>query len=186
MRRSARPPAPGPAAEPAPRTAGPRVWQGVTYRPSPAGAPEVRGVFRFAGAWTPAPAAGEWAWEAEADGRLLGGVLVERDGPAGLVHGPVVVEAPEGVEPLEVAVQLVAAVLEEATALGVDTLFARPQGLDRAWVRSGFVPMPEAALPAGLRGRPGSGLHVWRRPGTYQVAAPRAEEDAGRRGGRGR
>jgi hypothetical protein len=52
------------------------------------------------------------------------------------------------------------------------------------WVRLGFVPMPEAFLPPTLRGRPGSGLHVWRRPGTYAVPVPDPEGEGRRRGRR--
>jgi len=76
-----------------------------------------------------------------------------------LLHGPVV-----GVEnePLEIASQLVAAVLDHASASGVVTLFARPQSLDRVWVRFGFIPVPESTLPPDLAGRPGAGLYAWR------------------------
>jgi len=52
------------------------------------------------------------------------------------------------------------------------------------WVRLGFVPMPEAFLPSPLRGRPGSGLHAWRRPGTYAVPLPDPEGEGRRRGRR--
>jgi hypothetical protein len=100
------------------------------------------------------------------------------------MHGPVVVSPPDAVEPLEVAAQLVSPVVDTARALALDALFARPQGLDRVWVRLGFVPMPEAFLPAALRGRPGSGLHVWRRPGTYAVPVPDLEGEGRRRGRR--
>jgi hypothetical protein len=142
----------------------------------------VRQLFDFAGAPAPPPGPSELAWEAVADDRLLGGALVERHGEHGFIHGPVVVEPPPGTEPLEVAGQLVAALLGEATDLRMSTLFTRPQGLDRVWVRLGFVPVPEAFLPDALRGRPGSGLHAWRRPGTYTIATPDAE--GGRRRGR--
>jgi len=47
-------------------------------------------------------------------------------------------------------------------AAGVRTVYARPQGLDRVWVRFGFIPVPESTLPAGLAGRPGAGLFAWR------------------------
>jgi hypothetical protein len=65
-------------------------------------------------------------------------------------------------DPLEVAAQLVAAALDHAAALGVVTVFARPGGLDRIWVRFGFIPVPEVTLPAPLAGRPGVGLYAWR------------------------
>ena len=38
-----------------------------------------------------------------------------------------------------------------AEAEGIDTVYTRPQGLDRIWVRSGFIPIPEAELPRGLQ-----------------------------------
>jgi len=100
------------------------------------------------------------AWGATDGGqRLIGAVIVERSAQAMLLHGPVVgVEA----EPLEIASQLVAAVLDHAVASGVVTLFARPQSLDRVWVRFGFIPVPEGTLPVDLASRPGSGLYAWR------------------------
>jgi len=61
-----------------------------------------------------------------------------------------------------VASQLVAAAIDHATALGAATLYTRPQGLDRVWVRFGFIPVPEVALPPALAGRPGAGLYAWR------------------------
>lgn len=64
--------------------------------------------------------------------------------------------------PLEIAAQLVAAAIDHATALGVKTIYARPQGLDRVWIRYGFMPVPEVALPAALAGRAGIGLYAWR------------------------
>jgi len=172
MRRAARRPAARPAAEPAPSTLEPRTWQGILYRPCQAGAGAVRTLFQYAGAFVPVPRPDELAWEAEAGERLVGGAVVERQGAHGMIHGPVVVEPPEGTESLEVAAQLVAALITEATAAGLDSVYARPQGLDRVWVRTGFVPMPEASLPDSLRGRPGTGLHVWRRPGSYVLATP--------------
>jgi hypothetical protein len=184
MPRSARRPVAPPAAEPARSIAqgsAPRVWQGVQYRPGQTGGAEVRRLFDFAGAWAPPPGPAELVWEAVAGERTVGGILVERHGAHGFVHGPVVVEPPSSTEPLEVAAQLVAPVLGQAAEQGVDTLFTRPQGLDRIWVRLGFIPVPEATLPAVLRGRPGTGLHAWRRPGSYTIALP---EERGRRRGR--
>jgi hypothetical protein len=87
----------------------------------------------------------------------------ERNRTDTLLHGPVVrtdSDAPD--DPLEVAAQLVGAALDHATALGLITLFARPGGLDRVWVRFGFVPVPEVTLPGPLSGRPGVGLYAWR------------------------
>jgi hypothetical protein len=137
-------------------------------------------MFAFAAAAFPAvtdPALALGAW---ADGaRLVGAAVAERDGPSALLYGPVVVStrvdspavgrgdaptanASDAMAALEIAEQLVAAAVDHATALGVQTLFARPQGLDRVWVRFGFIPVPEVALPAGLRGRPGAGLFAYR------------------------
>jgi hypothetical protein len=94
--------------------------------------------------------------------RLVGAVTTERHASTALLHGPVVVTDDGPDDPLEVAGQLLAAALDHATALGVATLYARPQGLDRVWVRFGFIPVPEVALPAALAGRPGAGLYAWR------------------------
>jgi len=140
----------------------PRVWQGIGYRPLPDAA-MARPLFDFAAA--PWPAAAEFAlsWGAStaAGGaeRLVGAVVAERSGPAMMLHGPVVVAE---TDPIEVASQLVAAVLDHATAAGAVTLFARPQSLDRVWVRFGFIPVPESTLPPALAGREGAGLYAWR------------------------
>jgi hypothetical protein len=105
----------------------------------------------------------EFAWgAATAEGggeRLVGAVVGERSGTAALLHGPVVVTERE---PLEIATQLVGAVIDHAGAAGVATIFARPLSLDRVWVRFGFIPLPESTLPPGLAGRPGVGLYAWR------------------------
>jgi hypothetical protein len=76
-----------------------------------------------------------------------------------MIYGPVVVNHPD---PFEVASQLLAATLPHATALGISTVFTRPQGLDRVWVRFGFIPVPERELPKAFKARPGSGLFAWR------------------------
>jgi hypothetical protein len=142
----------------------------------------VRELFRYAGAHTPDPQPDGVAWLAQDGARLVGGLLLERAGQEAFLHGPVVVDPPAGAEPLEVAAQLVAAIIDQAPALSLTRLYARPQGLDRVWVRSGCVPVPESTLPATLRGRPGSGLHAWRQPGTYEIATP--DPESGRRRGR--
>jgi hypothetical protein len=119
-----------------------------------------RPLFDFAAvAWPPGDDIAV-AWGATDGGqRLIGAVIGERSGQAMLLHGPVVtVET----DPLEIASQLVAAVLDHAAACGVVTVFARPQSLDRVWVRFGFIPVPEGTLPPDLAGRPGSGLYAWR------------------------
>lgn len=140
----------------------PRIWQGIGYRPLPD--PHLaRALFDFAAAPWPergplALAWGAFAAERGAE-RLVGALLGEGAERAMMLHGPVVVDERD---PLEVAAQLVAAALSHAAALGADTLFTRPQGLDRIWVRFGFIPVPESTLPPALAGRPGSGLYAWR------------------------
>ena len=140
-----------------------RVWQGIGYRvvAEPVSA---RPLFDFAAVpWPPPTADVVGAWGAFAPApegeRLVGAVVIERGGRAMLLHGPVVTSEST---PLEIAAQLVAAALDHTSALGARTVFARPQGLDRVWVRFGFIPVPEGALPAVLAGRPGRGLFAWR------------------------
>jgi hypothetical protein len=133
------------------------VWQGVGYRPlaEPSAA---RRLFEFAAVpWPDDELA--LVWGATEDDRLVGALAGERAGTAMFLHGPVVVTDRD---PMEIAAQLVAAVLDHARALAVETLFTRPVGLDRVWVRFGFIPTPESALPVRLAGRPGSGLYAWR------------------------
>jgi len=142
----------------------PRVWQGIGYRPLPDGA-AARSLFDFAAVPWPQDIALAWgAWTAGARGEtLVGAVVGERSRGDALLHGPVVrtdADAPD--DPLEVAAQLLGATLDHATALGVTTVFARPGGLDRVWVRLGFIPVPEVTLPGPLAGRPGVGLYAWR------------------------
>jgi len=183
----------------------PRVWRGVEYRPLD-DLEAARGLFEFAAAaWPPHPAPG-WALGAWAEGRrLAGAVLTERAGAAALLHGPVVVESrlgPPGgarepgaaeidTDPLEVAIQLVSAAVDTATASGIETVFARPQGLDRVWVRFGFFPVPEVALPDALRGRGGAGLFAYRggsalwSPRPEPVSEEAARERPGARGATG-
>jgi hypothetical protein len=92
----------------------------------------------------------------------VGALAAERHQATAMLHGPVVMTEDGPDDPLEAAGQLLAAALDHAGALGVATLYARPQGLDRVWVRFGFIPVPEVALPAALAGRPGAGLYAWR------------------------
>jgi hypothetical protein len=146
----------------------PRVWQDVGYRPL-ADVERARVLFDYAATPWPQHAALAWgAWMADSDNeRLVGAVAAERHGRAALLHGPVVeteLRRRDGspVDPLEIAGQLLGAAIEHATALGAITLYARPQGLDRVWVRLGFIPVPEVALPPALAGRPGAGLYAWR------------------------
>lgn len=139
------------------------MWQGVGYRPLADGT-EARSLFDFAAFARPEPARLAFAWGAfvatpPQGERLVGAVLAEREGRALFLHGPVVVA---GEDPLEIAAQLVTAALDHSTALGGDVVFARPQGLDRVWVRFGFIPVPEGTLPGALTGRAGVGLYAWR------------------------
>jgi hypothetical protein len=136
----------------------------LAYRPLDAPWEPALELFRFAGAWTPPPAdlgAGWGAWDGE---RLAGALLMERVGATAMLHGPVVV-APPGMpaeDVLGIASELVVQALAAAAPAGIGTVFARPQSLDRLWVRLGFIPIPEAELPRELSGRPGVGLFGWR------------------------
>lgn len=138
----------------------PRVWQGTGYRPLPDAA-VARPLFDFAAVVWPERPAVELCWGAHVAGdRLVGAIVGERAERALMLHGPVV--AVEVDDALEVAAQLVTAALDHASALGVETVFARPQGLDRVWIRYGFIPVPEGALPAALGGGERVGLYAWR------------------------
>ncbi len=142
----------------------PRVWHSVEYRSLSDGTP-LRRLFDFAAAsWPDDAPCFAWAASTEGDERLIGGLVAERRGDAALLYGPVVTEdaGESGSDRLEIAAQLVAAALDHARALGIRTLYARPQGLDRIWVRVGFIPVPESTMPADLAGRPGAGLFAWR------------------------
>lgn len=165
------------AADPGPLF--PQTSQGVVFGPFTTGAEEARRLFSYVGAWIPPVSPGEVGWGAwvgkDADHRLIGAALLERKGVTGMLYGPVVVEGPE---PVEIAAQLLATLLPQATGLGVQTLFARPQGLDRVWVRFGFIPVPEAELPMAFKGRPGAGLFAWR-GGTALWSTRKLQTDEG-------
>jgi len=141
----------------------PRVWQGVGYRPLPDASP-TRRLFDFAAVPWPATAAPAFCWAAHVAGaggeQLVGSLVAERAEDALMLYGPVV--AAEAEDALEVAAQLVAAALDHAQALGVRTVFSRPQGLDRIWIRYGFIPVPEGALPEALGRQERIGLYAWR------------------------
>lgn len=137
----------------------PRVWQGLGYRPLPDAA-AARALFDFAAVAWPRPDSLAFAWGASTGSdRLVGALVAESADRSLMFHGPVVVTEDD---PLEVAAQLVAAALDHAVALGTQTVFTRPLGLDRVWVRFGFIPVPESTLPDALAGRPGAGLYAWR------------------------
>ena len=133
------------------------------YRPL-ADASRARALFDFAAVSWPEPVTFAWgAWTAAAGGeRLIGALAAERHATTAMLFGPIIDTRAEGIDVLEVASQLVAAAIDHATALGAATLYTRPQGLDRVWVRFGFIPVPEVALPPALAGRPGAGLYAWR------------------------
>ena len=136
----------------------------LAYRPLTAPWEQPLELFRFAGAWVPPPADVHAGWGAWEGAHLVGALLMERAGASAMLHGPVVV-APSGMpseEVVAVAAELTGQALAHAGPAAIETIFARPQGLDRVWVRSGFIPVPEAELPPGLRGRPGLGLFGWR------------------------
>jgi len=141
----------------------PRVWQGVGYRPLPDPA-AARRLFDFAAVSWPEAAAGAFCWGAHVAGaggeKLVGAIVAESADRTVMLDGPVV--AVETEDALEVAAQLVAAAIDHAQALGVEMIFARPQGLDRIWIRYGFLPVPEGALPHALAGRERVGLYAWR------------------------
>jgi hypothetical protein len=150
-----------------------------------------RELFVFAAAPCPTAPDAELAWGAWADdSRLVGALLAERRGWAALLFGPIVREHTRA---LDVAAELVAIATSRSGIAGVDTLFARPQGLDRIWVRFGFIPVPEGTLPAGLRGHPGAGLFAYRggsamwsaeRPSLASRASPVGHPSSGPDGGR--
>ena len=140
------------------------AWGELVYRPLAAPWDPALELFRFAGAWAPAPEQIEYGWGAEDGAKLCAALVAERTGSYGMLHGPVVV-APPAASPeaaLDVATELLLAALRRVPEQGIDTVVTRPQGLDRLWVRHGFIPVPEAELPMALRGRPGLGLFGWR------------------------
>ena len=161
--------------------------EGLTYRPLAAPGRDAGDLLSFVGAWAPPEKDVESGWGAWSGDRLVGALLLERAGPSAMLHGPVVVtaDAPEAspsplappVDPagpaLEIAGRLLEDALAHATTRGIETIFTRPQGLDRLWVRSGFIPIPELELPRALRGRPGVGLFAWRGGSAIWRAASR-------------
>lgn len=141
----------------------PRAWQGVGYRPLP-DATAARRLLDFAAVPWPETATPAFCWGAHVATagveRLAAAIVAERLDNMAMLYGPVVdVDAPDA---LEIAAQLVSVALDHATALGLETVFARPQGLDRVWIRYGFIPLPESALPPALGSRQGAGLYAWR------------------------
>ena len=153
-------------------------WDGLTFRLLADPGSEARELFGFVGAWAPpgADVATGWgAWDAET---LVGAALLERSGASAMLHGPAIAASP-GADPepaLDAAAGLAGLALAFVEAEKIETLFARPQGLDRVWVRLGFIPVPEAELPETLRGRPGIGLFGWRGGSALWSAAGRGRD----------
>lgn len=142
----------------------PRPWQDLDLRPL-ADATQARPLFDFTATPWPDPSSVALGWGAAGGGgALVAAVLAERAGRAVMLHGPLIrLDGDASAsDPLQLASQLVTAALDHAAALGADTVFARPQGLDRVWIRFGFIPVPESALPAAFAGRAGAGLYGWR------------------------
>lgn len=153
-------------------------WEGLAFRPLGEPGREARELFGFVGAWAPPSGdvvAGWGAWDGDA---LVGAVLVERAGQTAMLHGPAVASPPGG-DPesaVDGAAGLVALALAWAETEKVETLFARPQSLDRVWVRFGFIPVPEVELPQELKKRPGIGLFGWRGGSALWSAAGRGRD----------
>lgn len=150
----------------------------LAFRPLADPGREALELFGFVGAWAPAAVDVASGWGAWDGATLVGAVLLERAGGAAMLHGPAIA-APPGEDPepaMDAAAELVALALAAAEAAKIETLFARPQGLDRVWVRLGFIPVPEAELPEGLRGRPGIGLFGWRGGSALWSAAGRGRD----------
>jgi hypothetical protein len=158
----------------------------LSFRPLAAPWDPALALFRFAGAWAPPADQIASGWVALEGERAHGALLIERAASSAMLHGPVVVAPADA--PAETALELAGGLLERVLdwvgGEGIDTLFTRPQGLDRILVRNGFIPLPEALLPAALRGRPGVGLYGWRGGTALWSAAgrgtPRARADARR------
>jgi hypothetical protein len=157
-------------------------WEGLDHRPLTAPWRAALDLFGYAGAWAPPPTDLDAGWGTWHEEQLVAALLLERSERAAMLHGPVAV-APPGTPAeavLDVAARLVALCLDATTARRLTTVFARPQGLDPIWVRSGFIPVPEAELPSGLRGRPGAGLYGWRGGSALWASTGRGVERQGR------
>ncbi len=161
-----------------------KISEALAYRALAGPGRDTRDLFGFVGAWAPPESAVSAGWGAWDGDRLVGALLLEREGDAAMLYGPVVVasDADEPDAPFDIAIRLLEHALSLAEAQGIDTLYTRPQALDRIWVRTGFIPIPEADLPEPLRGRPGLGLFGWRGGTAIWSMAGRA--DAARRGER--
>jgi hypothetical protein len=158
-------------------------WAGLEHRPLSAPWQAALELFSFAGAWAPTAARIDAGWGAWAGDRLVAALLLERAQAAGMLHGPVAV-APAGTAPdavLDAMARVLGDCLAAAPGRGLATVYTRPQSLDRLWVRSGFIPVPESELPPDLRGRPGSGLYGWRGGTALWTSTGRGAERPARR-----
>jgi hypothetical protein len=163
--------------------AGSERWEGLQHRTLTAPWRAALDLFSFAGAWAPPAGDIDSSWGAWHEDRLVAALLLERAPGGAMVYGPVAV-APAGTPPdavLDVMARVVGDCLAAVPGRRVTTIYARPQGLDRVWVRTGFIPLPESELPPGLRGRPGSGLYGWRGGSALWTSTGRDVERAGRR-----
>jgi hypothetical protein len=153
-------------------------WDSLDFRALAEPGRDAREIFGFVGAWAPPVADVATGWGAWNGETLVGAVLLERAGGAAMLHGPVIT-VPPGADPepaVDAAADLVSRALASTEAEKIETIFARPQGLDRVWVRLGFIPVPEAELPEALRGRPGIGLFGWRGGSALWSAAGRGRD----------
>jgi hypothetical protein len=159
---------------------------GISYGPLTAPWGPALELFRFAGASAPPIDQIRLGWAGWDGERVCGALLAEHESSSAMLHGPVVVAPPDAPAEtaLEVAAELLASAIRHAESAGIDTLFTRPQGLDRLWVRYGFIPLPEAELPRALRGRPGIGLFGWRGGTALWSAAGRSAAARVRAGAR--
>jgi hypothetical protein len=141
-----------------------KSWEGLAFRPLGEPGREARELFAFVGAWAPPSGDVVAGWGAWHEGALVGAVVLERVGRTVMLHGPAVA-SPPGADPesaVDAAAGLVSLALAWAEGEKIETVFTRPQSLDRVWVRFGFIPVPEAELPKELKSRPGIGLFGWR------------------------
>ena len=141
-----------------------KSWEGLAFRPLEDPGREARELFAFVGAWAPPSDDVRAGWGAWHEDALVGALLLERGGRTVLLHGPAVA-SPPGVDSestVDAAAGLVSLALAWAEGEKIETVFTRPQSLDRVWVRFGFIPVPEVELPRELKRRPGIGLFGWR------------------------
>ena len=157
----------------------------LVYRPLELPGTEARELFAFVGAWLPPAVSVEATWGAFDGARLVGAVLLQRAGASAMLHGPVLtlVDGSAVDDALDAAARLVELALAHTEGARIATVFARPQSLERVWVRLGFIPVPEVELGSALRSVPGAGLFGWRGGSALWSAANRGARapEGGRR-----